>query len=68
MTEMGRLAWSEPEKASAMTSRIPLGHFAGQIKKYIYFFFFFNTDVYVHRGGGCGQYSFIPAEWQEQDD
>lgn len=43
MTEMGRLAWSEPEKASAMTSRIPLGHFAGQIKKYIYFFFFFNT-------------------------
>ncbi|XP_003978023.1 L-xylulose reductase isoform X2 [Takifugu rubripes] len=28
MTEMGRLAWSEPEKASAMTSRIPLGHFA----------------------------------------
>lgn len=30
MTEMGRLAWSNPEKASAVTSRIPLGRFAGQ--------------------------------------
>lgn len=36
MTEMGRLAWSEPEKASAMTSRIPLGHFAGHIYLAIY--------------------------------
>lgn len=30
MTEMGRLGWSDPEKAKAMTSRIPLGRFAGQ--------------------------------------
>lgn len=30
MTEMGRLAWSDPEKAKTMTSRIPLGNFAGQ--------------------------------------
>lgn len=30
MTEMGRLGWSDPQKAQTMTSRIPLGHFAGQ--------------------------------------
>lgn len=30
MTEMGRLGWSDPEKAKSMTSRIPLGRFAGQ--------------------------------------
>lgn len=30
MTEMGRKGWSDPEKAKAMTSRIPLGRFAGQ--------------------------------------
>ncbi|CAF90996.1 unnamed protein product, partial [Tetraodon nigroviridis] len=28
MTEMGRLAWSDPEKAQTMMSRIPLGNFA----------------------------------------
>ncbi|XP_051273140.1 L-xylulose reductase isoform X1 [Dicentrarchus labrax] len=28
MTEMGRLGWSEPEKAKTITSRIPLGRFA----------------------------------------
>lgn len=28
MTEMGRLGWSDPEKARTMTSRIPLGRFA----------------------------------------
>ncbi|XP_024913810.1 L-xylulose reductase, partial [Cynoglossus semilaevis] len=28
MTEMGRKGWSDPEKAKAMTSRIPLGRFA----------------------------------------
>ncbi|KAA8581166.1 hypothetical protein FQN60_008532 [Etheostoma spectabile] len=28
MTEMGRLGWSDPEKAKTMTSRIPLGRFA----------------------------------------
>ncbi|XP_033840850.1 L-xylulose reductase [Periophthalmus magnuspinnatus] len=28
MTEMGRIGWSDPEKASAMKSRIPLGRFA----------------------------------------
>lgn len=31
MTEMGRLAWSDPEKAQTMMSRIPLGNFAGQM-------------------------------------
>ncbi|MEQ2184702.1 hypothetical protein GOODEAATRI_010803 [Goodea atripinnis] len=31
MTEMGQLGWSDPEKARTMTSRIPLGRFAGQI-------------------------------------
>jgi len=33
MTEMGRLGWSDPEKATAMTSRIPLGRFAGQTQQ-----------------------------------
>ncbi|KAL4605038.1 L-xylulose reductase [Arapaima gigas] len=28
MTDMGRLAWSDPERAKTMTSRIPLGKFA----------------------------------------
>ncbi|XP_029311450.1 L-xylulose reductase isoform X1 [Cottoperca gobio] len=28
MTDMGRLGWSDPEKAKTMTSRIPLGRFA----------------------------------------
>ncbi|KAL2078440.1 hypothetical protein ACEWY4_026125 [Coilia grayii] len=28
MTEMGKIGWSDPNKASAMTSRIPLGKFA----------------------------------------
>ncbi|XP_041829203.1 L-xylulose reductase [Melanotaenia boesemani] len=28
MTEMGRLGWSDPEKAKTMTARIPLGRFA----------------------------------------
>uniref|UniRef100_A0A667WWJ7 Dicarbonyl/L-xylulose reductase n=1 Tax=Myripristis murdjan TaxID=586833 RepID=A0A667WWJ7_9TELE len=28
MTEMGRLGWSDPDKAKSMTSRIPLGRFA----------------------------------------
>lgn len=31
MTEMGRLAWSDLEKAKTMMSRIPLGNFAGQL-------------------------------------
>uniref|UniRef100_A0A4W5LS62 Dicarbonyl/L-xylulose reductase n=1 Tax=Hucho hucho TaxID=62062 RepID=A0A4W5LS62_9TELE len=31
MTEMGRLGWSDPGKAKTMTSRIPLGRFAGHI-------------------------------------
>lgn len=30
LTQMGRLGWSDPEKAKIMTSRIPLGRFAGQ--------------------------------------
>lgn len=32
MTDMGRLGWSDPEKARTMTSRIPLGRFAGQLQ------------------------------------
>ncbi|KAM9774347.1 L-xylulose reductase [Syngnathus typhle] len=28
MTEMGRVGWSDPDKAKTMTSRIPLGRFA----------------------------------------
>ncbi|MBN3300583.1 DCXR reductase, partial [Amia calva] len=28
MTDMGRIGWSNPEKAKAMTSRIPMGRFA----------------------------------------
>ncbi|XP_072522837.1 L-xylulose reductase [Salminus brasiliensis] len=28
MTDMGRIGWSDPEKAGTMTSRIPLGRFA----------------------------------------
>lgn len=30
MTDMGRLGWSDPDKAETMLSRIPLGRFAGQ--------------------------------------
>ncbi|KAJ1128720.1 hypothetical protein NDU88_007095 [Pleurodeles waltl] len=29
MTDMGRLGWSDPQKAAPMKSRIPLGRFAG---------------------------------------
>lgn len=29
MTEMGKLGWSDPQKAQAMISKIPLGRFAG---------------------------------------
>lgn len=29
MTEMGKIGWSDPEKAKSMTARIPLGKFAG---------------------------------------
>ncbi|XP_025050436.1 L-xylulose reductase [Alligator sinensis] len=29
MTDMGRINWSEPQKAGAMLGRIPLGRFAG---------------------------------------
>lgn len=33
MTEMGRRNWSDSQKAAAMTSRIPLGKFAGQLSE-----------------------------------
>uniref|UniRef100_A0A669D6L2 Dicarbonyl/L-xylulose reductase n=1 Tax=Oreochromis niloticus TaxID=8128 RepID=A0A669D6L2_ORENI len=33
MTDMGRLGWSDPEKAKSMKSRIPLGRFAGQLQQ-----------------------------------
>lgn len=36
MTKMGRLGWSDPEKAKAMMSRIPLGRFAGQTQQTVY--------------------------------
>lgn len=29
MTEMGKLGWSDPQKAQNMISKIPLGRFAG---------------------------------------
>lgn len=29
MTDLGRKAWSDPEKAASMKSKIPLGRFAG---------------------------------------
>lgn len=29
MTEMGKLGWSDPQKAQSMISKIPLGRFAG---------------------------------------
>jgi len=31
MTEMGKLGWSDPQKAQSMISKIPLGRFAGTI-------------------------------------
>jgi len=31
MTEMGKLGWSDPQKAQSMISKIPLGRFAGMI-------------------------------------
>lgn len=30
MTEMGKLGWSEPEKAQSMLNKIPLGRFGGR--------------------------------------
>lgn len=30
MTEMGKLGWSEPDKARTMLSKIPLGRFGGE--------------------------------------
>lgn len=30
MTEMGKLGWTEPEKANTMLSKIPLGRFGGK--------------------------------------
>lgn len=30
LTEMGRLGWSNPEKAQGMLRKIPLGRFAGK--------------------------------------
>lgn len=35
MTEMGKLGWSEPEKAKEMLSKIPLGRFAGNFSSFI---------------------------------
>jgi len=29
MTEMGKLGWSDPQKAQDLISKIPLGRFAG---------------------------------------
>lgn len=29
LTDMGRLGWSQPEKANPMLAKIPLGRFAG---------------------------------------
>lgn len=29
MTEMGKLGWSDPQKAQSMINKIPLGRFAG---------------------------------------
>ena len=37
MTEMGRLGWSDPQKASSMLSRIPLRQFAGNVVPMILF-------------------------------
>lgn len=32
MTDMGKLAWSDPAKANPMLARIPLGRFAGMLR------------------------------------
>lgn len=34
LTEMGRLGWSNPEKAREMLNKIPLGRFAGKINNF----------------------------------
>ncbi|TNN49583.1 L-xylulose reductase [Liparis tanakae] len=33
MTDMGRLAWSDPHKSNTMLARIPLGRFAGETRE-----------------------------------
>lgn len=33
MTDMGKLAWSDPAKANPMLARIPLGRFAGMLRQ-----------------------------------
>jgi len=33
MTEMGKMAWSDPKKAEVLLNRIPLGRFAGTNNK-----------------------------------
>ncbi len=76
MTEMGRLGWSDPKKAKTMTSRIPLGRFAGN-RRYrlqhkaatelcntlsLFVCVCVCVCVFVCRGGGRGEQYFIPAE------
>ncbi|XP_038160440.1 L-xylulose reductase [Cyprinodon tularosa] len=43
MTEMGRLGWSDPEKARSMTARIPLGRFA-EVKDVVHSILFLLSD------------------------
>lgn len=37
MTEMGKLGWSDPERAQWMLSKIPLGRFGGKFSQNINF-------------------------------
>ncbi|KYN04064.1 D-erythrulose reductase [Cyphomyrmex costatus] len=36
MTEMGKLGWSDPQKAQSMINKIPLGRFAGMFLGYFF--------------------------------
>lgn len=43
LTDMGRLGWSEPEKAREMLSKIPLGRFA-EVDEVVYAVLFYLSD------------------------
>lgn len=48
MTQMGRRAWADPEKANKLTSRIPLGRF-GEVREVIdpILFFLSNRSSFI---------------------
>ena len=62
MTAMGKKAWSDPNKAAGMLSRIPLGRFVGKKAEGCLQLHSSELPLYVCRGGGGGEAHLVPAE------